>query len=174
MALDEQRNAPTKRLGSILVEMGFATEEECDRALTRSPLNTRIPIVLGFGALLVVLSALMVMPSSTDNIRSEIERLDNEIRQNPRDKALVQANLSQIGDIFLENLKEYHQAKAIYEEILRRFPRWEGNDAVYPRLAECYEALSDGEGAQSTYERMIEFFPATSPEYISARAKLDG
>lgn len=115
----------------------------------------------------------MFNPRPTPEQRAEnyIDQYKREIAEGlDADKTAL--NLRRIGNLYFGELQNYAEAAKHYEEVLARFPDWEGNKDVYINLAACYERLGNRDLEKWTYERILQRFPEDSQEHLFARQKL--
>lgn len=82
-------------------------------------------------------------------------------------------NYRRIGNLYAGALDDAEKAIGYYEDVLKIFPDWEGNDKVLVNLATCYHRLGDASMERATYRRMLEFFDEGTREHEYAAEKLD-
>lgn len=109
--------------------------------------------------------------SKQDKARDSIREYHEKFAKNP-DKAKSAADLSNLGNLHYSKLGEYTQAAAYYEQLLKNYPNWKGNNVAYPNLASCYERLNEKKLAKYTYERMLAYFDSDTQHYLFAKQKL--
>ena len=109
--------------------------------------------------------------SKVEVARKEIREYQDKFRANPGVEKSA-ADLSNLGNLHYSKLGEYTQAAAYYEQLLKSYPKWEGNNVAYPNLASCYERLNEKKLAKYTYERMLDYFGSDTQHYLFAQQKL--
>ena len=80
--------------------------------------------------------------------------------------------LERMGQLYFAKLMDPKNASANWELLIQRFPAYEGIKKIYPMLATCYESMQDDTSARATYQRMLQYYPADSQEYLLAQQKL--
>jgi TolA-binding protein len=86
----------------------------------------------------------------------------------PKDRSRPEA-MRRVGDLQIEQAQEpnvdsadtrqYRDAIKVYEDLLRAYPRHEGNDLVLYQLAHAYDQIGDLPHALSTLDRLFAQYP---------------
>lgn len=69
-------------------------------------------------------------------------------------------------------LFNYEEAIWCYQQILVRYPDWDGKYMAYGQLATCYEEMGDHSNTLRVYMDIMREFPEESEEHQLARAQL--
>ncbi|MBS1246266.1 MAG: hypothetical protein H6R47_465 [Proteobacteria bacterium] len=99
----------------------------------------------------------------------------------PRDVQRPEA-MRRLGDMEIEsagtkeqlNQKDYKQAIGVYQNLLRAYPNYAGNDRVMYQLARAYDEVGDLKQALATLDRLVSSYPhsAYRPEAQFRRGEL--
>ena len=99
----------------------------------------------------------------------------------PRDAQRPEA-MRRLGDMEIEsagtkeqlNQKDYKQAIGVYQNLLRAYPNYAGNDRVMYQLARAYDEVGDLKQALATLDRLVSNYPhsAYRPEAQFRRGEL--
>ena len=100
-----------------------------------------------------------------------IERYLQAVSDDPAGKD-VPLYLRRIGNLYLSQMNDPQKAVEFYEDLLLRFPKWDGNDKVYLNVASCYIKLRDPLKERQTYEKMLKYFDEGSAGHDYALEKL--
>lgn len=110
-------------------------------------------------------------PTAQEKAQTIIGEHQERLDEDP-DSEEAPALLKAMGNLARQKLRDYEQAVDYYEQILDKYPDWEGTRQVYAQLALCYERMGDQEGAAATYVEMMEELPEDSDEYQFAKMQL--
>lgn len=105
-------------------------------------------------------------------VRAHIERYQKAIDEDPNGEE-TPLNYRRIGNLHYTTLNDLEGAIPYYEDVLKNFPDWDGNDKVLINLAMCYERLGNDDMARTTYHRMLRFFKEGTPGHDYASQKLN-
>ncbi len=112
-----------------------------------------------------------IPPDTVAETRAVINEHRNKVEVDP-DAPDAPALLLAMGNLNFRKLRDYDQAILCYEQILHRYPDWEGISQVYSALATCYEEAGEHEKVHRIYMTMMDVFPEDSEEYYFAADKL--
>ena len=82
------------------------------------------------------------------------------------------ARLLAIATLFKTQKRDYKQAAAYYERIIREYPTWETIGTVFPDLEVCLKQFGETNDLKWLYTEWMRLMPSDSQEYLYAEKAL--